>query len=84
MDIFSVNSGVVFNTADGGETWKLQFASGTAMKLYSIGFTDNEHGWANGIRTVGNFTFNVRLVTADGGQSWLEESLVQTDEIDPY
>ncbi len=75
MESYSVNSGVVFHTDNGGKTWDLQFMSGTTMKLNSVGFTDAYNGWANGIRTIGNSTFEITLVTTDAGETWEEQNL---------
>ena len=80
MESYSVNSGVVFHTEDGGNTWNLQFMSGTAMKLNSVGFTDADNGWANGMRTVGNITFEITLVTTDAGATWEEQDLAQLNK----
>lgn len=80
MESYSVNSGVVFHTEDGGTTWSLQFISGTAMQLNSVGFTDAYNGWANGMRTVGNITFEITLLTTDAGETWEEQNLAQLNE----
>jgi photosystem II stability/assembly factor-like uncharacterized protein len=84
MESYSVNSGVVFHTEDGGKTWNLQFKSGTAMKLNSVGFTDAYNGWANGLRTVGNTTFEISLVTTDAGETWEEQNLSRLNAPNTY
>jgi len=77
MEKYSIHSGVVFHTEDGGKSWNLQFLSGTEMKLNSVGFSDPKNGWTNGVRTVGNATFETMLVTNDGGDTWKVQNLVQ-------
>ena len=72
MENYSISSGVVFHTVDGGKIWNLQFTSGTAMRLHSIGFTDAKNGRVDGLRKVGDFSFDVSLVTKDGGVTWIE------------
>ena len=84
MESYSVNSGVVFHTEDGGKTWNLQFKSGTAMKLNSIGFTDAYNGWASGMRTVGNTTFEISLVTTDAGETWEEQNQARLSAPNTY
>ena len=57
--------GVILNTSDGGETWKMQ-RSETAVDrpLFSILFIDKDHGWAVGL-------WSLILETHDGGRTWV-------------
>lgn len=54
--------GVIFATADGGQTWVAQ-ASGVDTTLFGVAFTDAQHGWAVGIE-------QTMLRTSDGGATW--------------
>ncbi len=56
---------VIRVTADGGETWRAQYAAGT-NGLNSVTFTDDRQGWAVGVH-------NLLLATTDGGSSWKPE-----------
>ena len=55
------NVGYIYQTTDGGVTWKEQFATVTA--LFSLHFTDNQTGWVVGDR-------RSVFVTSDGGSTW--------------
>ena len=55
------NSGYIYQTTDGGETWEVQFS--TEQALFNLYFIDKEIGWVVGDqRSV--FTTN------DGGETW--------------
>ena len=56
--------GVVLNTVDGGENWKVQRSDTTIdQPLFSVYFKDKEQGWAVGL-------WSLVLTTQDGGKSW--------------
>lgn len=74
MESCSVNCGVIFHTQDGGESWELQYRSGTDLRLKAFGFNDSENAWAFGTRSVGDKYFDTTLVTNDGGRTWMETS----------
>src|SRR5688572_22592178 len=66
--------GVIWHTADGGRTWRLQ-ASGVTARLESVFFLDPQHGWAaGGSCEPGTFeTTGVVLRTRDGGRRWEQD-----------
>ena len=55
------NAGYIYQTTDGGVTWKEQFATETA--LFNLHFIDNQIGWVVGDR-------RSVFVTSDGGNTW--------------
>ena len=65
--------GTILKTIDKGTTW-LPLVNTNTNPIYSVFFTDANHGWAVG----GNGFFNsgTILYTADGGNSW---SLISTN-----
>jgi photosystem II stability/assembly factor-like uncharacterized protein len=73
----SNNAPVILATSDGGAIWKAQDASsaGSSAVLYSVAFTDADHGWAVGATYESNFTasYGVILATSDGGTTWAAE-----------
>lgn len=56
------DSGEIFKTSDGGETWVRQ-NSGISAAIYGIKFLDANTGWATG-------AFGAMLRTTDGGTTW--------------
>jgi photosystem II stability/assembly factor-like uncharacterized protein len=65
--------GVIWHTADGGQSWQLQ-DSGVTCRLASISFIDSHHGWAAGgaMQPFAQSSRGVLLTTADGGATWAE------------
>jgi photosystem II stability/assembly factor-like uncharacterized protein/TolA-binding protein len=63
--------GVIWHTADGGRTWRLQ-DSGVACRLESVSFIDPQNGWVAGGTTepYTHATTGVLLRTRDGGRRW--------------
>jgi photosystem II stability/assembly factor-like uncharacterized protein len=63
--------GVIWHTADGGETWRQQ-SSGVACQLQSIFFVDARRGWAAGgeSRPYSTSSRGAVLRTNDGGATW--------------
>lgn len=55
------NSGYIYHTQDGGQTWQEQFR--TKPALFSLHFVDKMNGWVVGDR-------RSIYVTSDGGQTW--------------
>ena len=55
------NTGYIYQTTDGGVTWKEQFATETA--LFNLHFVDNQIGWVVGDR-------RSVFATSDGGNTW--------------
>jgi photosystem II stability/assembly factor-like uncharacterized protein len=66
------NSGMIFKTTDGGQTW-VQQSSGTTRKLADVQFIDQLNGWAVGGTSSDGTTLLV-LRTTDGGQTWVDLS----------
>ena len=59
-------NGTILHTDNGGETWKEQGTGTTEETLRSVGFADENNGWAVG----GDFGVGAILRTADGGKTW--------------
>lgn len=57
----SVNSGYIYNTSDGGQTWQEQFSTKSA--LFSVHFVDKMSGWVVGDK-------RTLYATNDGGNTW--------------
>lgn len=56
--------GVVLNTVDGGQNWKVQRADTTIdQPLFSVYFKNKDEGWAVGL-------WSLILTTKDGGKNW--------------
>jgi photosystem II stability/assembly factor-like uncharacterized protein len=74
--------GVIWHTADGGQSWQLQ-ASGVTCRLASISFVDSRHGWAAGGATqpYSHSSRGVILSTDDGGAAWAEVEQVALPEV---
>ncbi|MBI1903384.1 MAG: hypothetical protein HYS13_19965 [Planctomycetia bacterium] len=66
--------GVIWHTADGGRTWRLQ-ASGVDCALRSVWFSDPDNGLAVGGESVvhSHLSRGVILRTQDGGRHWRSE-----------
>src|SRR6187401_1060147 len=62
--------GVIWHTADGGNTWKLQ-NSGVTCRLEAVQFLDGENGYAVGgwTQPYTHETHGVALRTRDGGKT---------------
>ena len=63
--------GVIWHTADGGRSWKLQI-SGVACRLEAVQLLDANSGWAVGgwTQPYTHETHGVVLRTRDGGRTW--------------
>ncbi len=61
------NYGVIFHSADGGESWEEQ-QSGSQVMLCDVDFVDSKTGWVSGI-------IGTMLHTADGGKTWEKQSV---------
>lgn len=66
--------GVIWHTADGGDTWQLQYHQ-QGCRLQSVCFVDERHGWAVGSRArpLPSSLEGVVLRTNDGGRTWRSE-----------
>jgi len=68
------HDGALLATADGGETWKHQFAGvGVEVIFFDVFFSDAEHGLVVG-------AYGKCLLTIDGGQIW-EDAAPVPDEM---
>lgn len=83
---------VIFHTADGGLHWESQYERAPMMdalfswfRLYGVSFVDSSNGWACGeshlFRNLDNRYHNAILHTADGGQTWQEQGLDITGDV---
>jgi photosystem II stability/assembly factor-like uncharacterized protein len=63
--------GVIWQTNDGGRTWKQQ-SSGVTCRLESVQFLDSDNGWIAGgwTQPYTHETHGVILRTRDGGKTW--------------
>jgi len=61
------NSGTIYNSIDGGQSWNEQ-TSGTTVNLKSVFFADNNNGWSVGDLSGGGK--GLTLKTANGGVNW--------------
>jgi photosystem II stability/assembly factor-like uncharacterized protein len=70
----------LWHTADGGVTWSEQTIPAEASILHAIEFVDAEHGWAVGVKYIGDPYIDypehraVIYHTDDGGQTWVEQA----------
>lgn len=65
----------LYQTDDGGQTWKVQIRVEPDIGITALQFADRTQGWACGFRRTKNGTSgeeesSVLLRTTDGGQSW--------------
>src|SRR5262245_37639338 len=58
--------GVIYQTTDGGKTWKPQ-DSHTVEQLFSVDFADAKRGWIVG-------RSGIILGTSDGGATWTRQN----------
>jgi photosystem II stability/assembly factor-like uncharacterized protein len=58
--------GWILSTVDGGNSWAYQYKVDFSPLLFSIFFTDSDHGWV-----IGMYSYIMR--TVDGGNTWTEE-----------
>jgi photosystem II stability/assembly factor-like uncharacterized protein len=68
-DPLPAHDGFILASSDGGQSWQLA-AEGYSGELHRIWFTDGQLGWA-----VGGGLAGLILHTADGGDSWEEQSV---------
>jgi photosystem II stability/assembly factor-like uncharacterized protein len=76
-DIPFEESGSIFHTNDGGQTWSDQYKAGNVREFfYDLEFADENNGWA----LIGAYPFGEEvnwygkiLHTSNGGQSWSEQ-----------
>ncbi|MCG2587985.1 InlB B-repeat-containing protein [Rhodohalobacter sulfatireducens] len=76
-DIPFEESGSIFHTNDGGQTWSEQYKAGNVREFfYDLEFADENNGWA----LIGAYPFGEEvnwygkiLHTSNGGQSWSEQ-----------
>jgi photosystem II stability/assembly factor-like uncharacterized protein len=63
--------GVIWQTSDGGRSWKQQ-SSGVTCRLEAVQFLDADNGWAAGgwTQPYTHETHGVVLRTRDGGKTW--------------
>ncbi len=65
----------IYNTYDGGKTWKLQYTGstgwGSSEYLYAITFVDQSNGFCIGSKSNKGFL----LKTMDGGENWNPQTL---------
>lgn len=60
---------VIITSGDGGNTWSRQyFAPERQQAVMDLHFTDSRNGYASG-------SYGLFLVTADGGQNWMDASV---------
>jgi photosystem II stability/assembly factor-like uncharacterized protein len=70
--------GSVWHTTDGGATWQAQTVPSGASLLNRIKFIDAQHGWAVGIKYMGDDQYGypqhagIVYRTVNGGQTWEE------------
>ena len=72
---------VILTTSDGGLTWKAERAGASRVYggLYSVSFSDAEHGWAVGGVPGEQVGPSVILATHDGGANWHAEKAPHVD-----
>ncbi len=63
------HAGVVYHTADGGETWTEQYSM-VERTFTKADFVDAAHGWVVGFPTSSGGDQQAVLHTTDGGQTW--------------
>jgi photosystem II stability/assembly factor-like uncharacterized protein len=63
------HAGVIYHTADGGQTWTEQY-SPDQISLTAVDFVDDLYGWAVGFPTRSSADQRAVFHTNDGGQTW--------------
>lgn len=66
----------IFQTRDGGQTWRVNYEDGSAL-AHRVSFIDEKNGWLLGVRYVGisPLRFNLLVLhTSDRGEHWTEVS----------
>ena len=70
------DSGVVFYTSDGGESW-IQQQSNTNSNIQDIFFLDKNRGWAVGWREGVTPSGTDIIITTNGGNDWSERAYAE-------
>ncbi|MBN2471487.1 MAG: hypothetical protein JXN59_12250 [Anaerolineae bacterium] len=63
------HAGVIYHTADGGQTWTEQIGV-ESFSFAKVDFVDALHGWAVGFATSTGADQRAVFHTSDGGQTW--------------
>ena len=67
------NTGSIFSTTDGGESWVLR-ETGTSADLFSVMFVDAQNGWAVG-------RLGTILASSDGGATWERQNSQSSEQL---
>ena len=67
------HAGVVYRTADGGQTWQEFYSPGADIVLNGVEWIDAYHGWVVGFPTLSSMSGGFTFHTADGGQTWASQ-----------
>lgn len=67
------HAGVVYRTADGGQTWQELYSPGADIVLNGVAWIDAYHGWVVGFPTLSSMSGGFTFHTADGGQTWASQ-----------
>jgi len=68
------HAGVVYRTADGGQSWTELYSPGANVVLNGVEWIDAEHGWVVGFPTLSSMSGGFTFHTADGGQTWQRQT----------
>ena len=71
------HAGVVYRTADGGQTWQELYSPGADIVLNGVAWIDAYHGWVVGFPTLSSMSGGFTFHTADGGQTWQRQAAGQ-------
>ena len=71
------HAGVVYRTADGGQTWQELYSPGADIVLNGVEWIDAYHGWVVGFPTLSSMSGGFTFHTADGGQTWQRQAAGQ-------
>ncbi len=68
------HAGVVYRTANGGQTWEELYSPGADITLTGVEWVDTAHGWVVGFPNRSDLTGGFVFHTSDGGQTWQRQT----------
>ncbi len=68
------HAGVVYATANGGQSWEELYSPGADITLTGVEWVDAMHGWVVGFPNLSSVAGGFVFHTADGGQTWQQQT----------